>query len=173
MSLSEPQWLRRAPTSLVVGIATLGPLGRKLPAPGTWGSLAGVFYWWLLFREVNWPLALSVTVILSYVGVAFTGEGGRRLGKEDPGEIVFDEFIVIPLVFLGWRVGYLGQFAAWQVAIAGFALFRFFDILKPLGISKLQDLPGGWGVMADDFAAALAACGALHLAAWVWIGFVA
>jgi phosphatidylglycerophosphatase A len=54
------------------------------------------------------------------------------------------------------------------VVLAGFGLFRFFDILKPLGISRLQNWPGGWGIVADDFAAALAACGALHLGAWLW-----
>ena len=54
-----------------------------------------------------------------------------------------------------------------MIFVAGFLLFRFYDILKPLGIARLQTLPGGWGVVADDVAAALAACATLHIAAWV------
>ena len=49
--------------------------------------------------------------------------------------------------------------------LAGFGLFRLFDIWKPLWIGRVQRWPGGWGVMADDYLAALVACGALHVAA--------
>jgi phosphatidylglycerophosphatase A len=56
----------------------------------------------------------------------------------------------------------------WVIFIAGFLLFRLFDIAKPFGIRKLEDLPGGWGIMFDDVAAALLACLALHGAAWAW-----
>lgn len=52
--------------------------------------------------------------------------------------------------------------------LAGFALFRFFDIAKPWGIARLQRLPGGWGVVVDDLAAALATCATLHLGVWLW-----
>jgi phosphatidylglycerophosphatase A len=52
--------------------------------------------------------------------------------------------------------------------LAGFGLFRLFDILKPFGISRLQSLPGGWGVVADDLAAALAACATLHGVVALW-----
>ena len=77
----------------------------------------------------------------------------------------------MPLVFLGWRAGYLGGWPEWVALLAGFGLFRFYDILKPLGIGRLQRWPGGWGIVVDEFAAALAAGGTLHLAAalWVWL----
>jgi phosphatidylglycerophosphatase A len=52
--------------------------------------------------------------------------------------------------------------------VAGFALFRLFDIAKPFGISRLQRLPGGWGVVIDDLAAALVACAVLHGGVWLW-----
>jgi phosphatidylglycerophosphatase A len=61
-----------------------------------------------------------------------------------------------PLPFLG-------------LLVAGFALFRFYDIKKPLVINALQELPGGWGVVLDDTAAALATCATLHLAHAVWV----
>jgi phosphatidylglycerophosphatase A len=90
-----------------------------------------------------------------------------RLRARDPGKIVLDEVVAIPLCFLGWRT-LLGAAPAWVLLLAGFLLFRLFDIVKPFGISGLQRLPAGWGVVADDFAAALAACATLHVGLWVW-----
>jgi phosphatidylglycerophosphatase A len=83
----------------------------------------------------------------------------------DPGCIVLDEFAAMPLVFLGTD-GLVTPERLPVLLFAGFALFRFFDILKPLGIRRLQDLPGGLGVLVDDLAAALAACGTLHALIW-------
>ena len=168
MRASSPNWLGSLPKWFVVGTATLGPVGMRLPAPGTWGSLAGLLYALVFFRHLGWEQTVVWTVIMSLVAVAFTGEAARRMGKIDPGEVILDEFVVMPLVFLGWHAGFAGRLPEWIVLLAGFGLFRFFDILKPLGISQLQRWPGGWGIVADDFAAALAACGALHLGAWLW-----
>ena len=61
------------------------------------------------------------------------------------------------------KAGLVVQYEGWPVLIAGFVLFRLFDIFKPFGISKLQNLPGGLGCVADDLAAALASCIVLHL----------
>jgi phosphatidylglycerophosphatase A len=151
----------------VIGCATLGPLGRKLPAPGTWGSLAGLLYFGLFFQRAGIGAILVGSAIAAYLAVGICGEAEVRLRKRDPGEIVLDEVIAIPLCFLGWRT--LPVVApTWAVLLAGFALFRLFDILKPFGIARLQGLPAGWGVVADDVAAALAACATLHIGAWVW-----
>lgn len=168
MSLADPQWPRWLPAKLVVAVATLGPIGMRLPAPGTWGSLAGLLYFAVFFRHARWEVIFAWTVLASVIAVIFTGEASRRMGRKDPGEVNLDEFVVMPLVFLGWRTGTAAQFPEWLALLLGFGLFRFFDVLKPLGISKLQRLPNGWGVVADDFAAALAACATLHLAAWGW-----
>jgi phosphatidylglycerophosphatase A len=168
MSLEDPQWPRRLPGKFVTAIATLGPLGAKLPAPGTWGAAAGLLYFAVFFRHVRWEVIFAWTVLGSLLAVALTGEAARRLGKKDPGEVILDEFIVMPLVFLGWRSGYAATWPEWAALLAGFGLFRLYDILKPLGISRLQRWPGGWGIVADDFAAALAACGTLHLLARLW-----
>jgi phosphatidylglycerophosphatase A len=89
------------------------------------------------------------------------------LRKKDPGEIVLDEVVAIPLCFLGWRTLPIAA-PSWAVLLTGFALFRLFDIVKPFGIGRLQNLRAGWGVVADDLAAALAACATLHIGAWVW-----
>jgi len=168
MRLSQPAWTRALPTSLVVGLATLGPLGRRLPAPGTWGSAAGML--WVTGVFLLPRLGVGATLLLcaasGYVAVAFCGEAEIRLRKKDPGEVILDEFVAMPLCFLGWPA-LAARWPAWGVLLAGFALFRFFDIVKPLGIRRLQDLPGGWGVVIDDLVAALAACVTLHLGAWL------
>ena len=157
------------PTPLVLTLARLGPIGPNLPAPGTWGSAVGllwvvVAFWWPRL-EIGCTLALILAS--SYAAVALCGEAELRLGKTDPGEIILDEFVAMPLCFLGWPA-LVGPLPAWGVLAAGFGLFRFFDIAKPLGIYRLQTLPGGWGVVIDDLAAALATCATLHLGAWLW-----
>lgn len=168
MPLSDPRWPRIFATRFVVNVATLGPVGRKLPAPGTWGALFGLLYYFLVFRHARWEVIFAWSVVVCYFAVAFCGDAARRLNKKDPGEVILDEFAVMPLVFLGWRVGWFAGLPEWAILLLGFGLFRFFDILKPFGISKLQDWPGGWGIVIDDFAAALAACASLHVAAVLW-----
>ena len=168
MRLEQPNWPRFLPSSIVLGLATLGPLGRRLPAPGTWGSLAGLMYFTVFFVD---QLGLMAAILLSalgiYVAVGICGEAEFRLGRKDPGEVILDEFVAMPLCFWGWPA-LLDVAPRWAIFLAGFALFRLFDITKPLGIARLQDLPAGWGVVIDDVAAALAACVTLHAIAWGW-----
>ena len=111
-----------------------------------------------------------VTLALALPAVWICAAAERGLGRSDPGEVILDEVVAMPLCFLGWA-RLESSAAPWLLFAVGFALFRLFDIAKPLGIARLQRLPGGWGVMADDLAAALAACGCLHaLAALGWLG---
>ena len=170
MNLQQPSWPKHLPTEGVLGLATLGPLGRRMVAPGTWGSAAGTLFFALCF----YPLSLVETVIssavLGYLAVGICGEAEIRMGRRDPGEVILDECVAMPLCFLGWPMiigpgllPFLGLLAA------GFGLFRFYDIRKPLVIDSLQALPGGWGIVLDDTAAALATCATLHLAHAVWM----
>ena len=172
MKLAQPIWPRFLPSSLVLALATLGPLGRRRHAPGTWGSAAGllyftVFFWPLSFLPASslWMALLSLPGL--YLAVALCGEAEFRLGRRDPPEAILDEVTAMPLCFLGWP-GLTRVWPAWAVFVTGFLLFRVFDITKPLGIRRLQDLPGGWGIVVDDVAAALVACLVLHAAAWGW-----
>ena len=170
MRLAQPSWTQRWPTNLVVALATLGPIGQRLPAPGTWGSAAGLLwviaaFWW---PRLDVACTLALALASGYAAVALCGEAEIRVGKKDPGEIILDEVVAMPLCFLGWPV-LVGPLPAWAVLLAGFALFRLFDIAKPLGIARLQNLPGGWGVVIDDTAAALAACATLHLGVRLWL----
>ena len=164
----QPIWPRFLPTTWVVSCATLGPVGRMRKAPGTWGSVAGLLYFTTLFAgRVGDVGVLVLSAAGLYFSVALCGEAEFRLGERDPGKIVLDEFVAMPLCFLGWT-RFAGVVPNWAVFLAGFALFRLYDIAKPFGIKKLQDLPGGWGVTVDDTAAALAACATMHLAFYAW-----
>lgn len=152
---------------MVVALATLGPVGRIPFGPGTWGSLAGVGFVVALLRSVPSLALVGVSLLLCWLAVGICGEAEIRLGRKDPGCVILDEFAVMPLCFLGWP-----QLAAVVPEVAvfglGFALFRVLDIAKPFGIRALQTLPGGWGVVADDFAAALGTCALLHIGIGVY-----
>jgi phosphatidylglycerophosphatase A len=167
MKLKQPAWPHSLPTATVLALATLGPLGRKLPAPGTWGSAAGLLYFTVFFQRLTVAENLAVSAVAAYLAVAFCGEAEVRLRKKDPGEVILDEFVAMPLCFLGWHA-LTRALPIWGALAAGFLLFRFYDILKPLGIRRLQNYPGGWGVAIDDTAAALAACATLHAGVWLW-----
>ncbi len=168
MALKQPAWPKALPTRLVVACATFGPLGQRLPAPGTWGSAVGVALFAIFLPQAGIGALLIVSVVAAYLAVGICGEAEVRLREKDPGKVILDEIVVMPLCFLGWR-SLLGVAPAWVLLLLGFLLFRFFDIVKPLGIKRLQHLPGGWGVVADDFVAALAACATLHMGLWLWV----
>ena len=89
MKLAQPIWPRFLPSSLVLAIATLGPLGRRRRAPGTWGSAAGLLYFTVFFWPLGfWPWSALWTLLFSlpglYLAVAMCGEAEFRLGRRDP-----------------------------------------------------------------------------------------
>ena len=168
MSLRTPDWPRPLPTRVVLGLATLGPLGR-LPAPGTWGSALGLLAVACAIRGRPWPgdgEVAALATALAWVAAGICGEAEVRLSRTDPPGVILDEFVAMQLCFLGWPA-LRHALPGWGVLLLGFGLFRFFDILKPLGIRRLQAFPGGWGVVIDDTAAAIATCAALHVIAWI------
>ena len=158
-------WVRLLSTPLIVNIATLGPLGRVKKGPGTIGSLAGIALYAILFHRATPAGYLFLSILLVYLAVAFCDTAEKRLQMRDPGMIILDEFVAIPFVFWGMNgpQGLLVEHRGWPVLLAGFVLFRLFDIFKPLGISKLQNWPGGVGCVVDDIAAAVASCAVLHI----------
>ena len=158
---SQPTWARLLPSVLVVGLATLGPLGR-LKAPGTWGSLAGAAWYAAACAPAGWFGAWLVIAIGLYLALVFCGEAERRMARTDPPEVILDEFVSMPIVFAAFP-DHLRQPHAWVIFLLGFLLFRLFDIAKPVGISRLQRFPGGLGVLLDDVAAALLAAAVLQV----------
>jgi phosphatidylglycerophosphatase A len=137
-------------------IASFFGLGFFPIAPGTFTSLAIV----LLYKFLLHPLPLSslLLILLLFVvlGVPAATAYSSELKKTDPGTVVIDEAAGQLLVLVSVSPD-------WTLLAIGFVLFRFFDILKPYPIRKVEDLPGGWGIMADDVAAALMAKALLHL----------
>ncbi len=168
MKFAQPGWTKSLSTPVVLAWATLGPIGTSFPAPGTWGSVAGLIYFFLGFRYMGVTENLVVSAVGAYFAIALCGEAEIRLEKRDPGEVILDEVVAMPLCFLGWQ-WLVAPAPAWAVLLAGFALFRLYDIWKPWVIDSLQELPGGWGIVLDDVAAALATCATLHLAHAVWV----
>ncbi len=133
------------PERLVLFLATGCGLGYAPLAPGTFGSLAGLPLAWGLQHLPLW--GRCVAAVLCFVaGVPICGAGARLLGLKDPGAVVFDEIAAFAVVFLLTPVNLIS-------ALLGFVLFRLFDILKPWPARPLERLPGGLGIMADDFAA--------------------
>lgn len=162
------------PERLVCNVATLGRLGYWGKAPGTNGSVAGVILYTLCFHHLHPFAYLLGLVLIILFAVAFCDEAERRMNKQDPGEVIIDEVVAMPVCFIGLQPVILQlQGNAWVVLVVGFALFRCFDILKPFGIKRLQHLPGGWGVVADDIVASLATCICLQLLAPVAIRYLA
>lgn len=156
-------WLLKLVVSMGVGL---------LPGPhGTYGSLliAGLGAFWLANggELSGWGYGTLVALVsLVAVFLCHLALRGRVFGdKEDPGQIVIDEAAGMLLAMYG--IASLG----WEL-LAAMAFFRFFDIVKPLGVDALQKLPGGWGVVADDLLAGFYAMLAWRLLAWlmVWGG---
>lgn len=129
---------------------------------GTVGSLWGLPLVWLLLRH-KWPL-WNVSLLwaaLFLVGVPICGRAAKFLDREDPSQVVFDEIAAFPIVFA--PLLFLAGPWNFTTATVGFLWFRLFDMLKPWPISRFELLPEGWGIMADDAAAALYAAAAFWL----------
>ena len=158
-------------------LATAGGLGKLPKAPGTWGSLAGVALAWIFHRVEFHSFSLGATALqpfnpmfwwiaLSAAGVAAAGRVERAAGKKDPQEVVVDEVSGQWLALLAGPAS-LGAAAGWKSFLAGFILFRVLDITKPFPAGRAESLPGGWGIMADDWVAGAYAAACLWLAHWL------
>lgn len=138
-------------------LATFFGLGLVPLAPGTAASAAAAIGYLLGLHRLAWPLYVVLVGFLFFAGTAAAGRYASDLGRPDPGRIVVDE-ICGQLIALAFLPG------GWVPVGISFALFRFFDIIKPWPIRRLESLPGGWGIMADDVAAGLVAAALARLA---------
>jgi phosphatidylglycerophosphatase A len=125
-------------------------------APGTMGTLFAVPFA-LLLKQLPAVLFWPVLIGLFLIGIYLCGATARRLGKHDPGGIVWDEMV-------GYWLTIAFIPAQWPWLLAAFILFRLFDILKPWPIRQSEKLfSGGLGIMVDDILAALYAMGILAI----------
>ena len=153
-------------TRLAVFISTVGYCGYFPVAPGTVGSAAGLVVYLLVWWTGSPLVEIGLIVALFAAGVWAGTISERYFGGIDPGPIVVDEVVgmLITLAFI--PVG-------WSGALAGFVLFRVFDVFKPWPASSLERLHGGLGVMADDAMAAVYANLSLRLLLWLFPAWIA
>jgi phosphatidylglycerophosphatase A len=150
---------------VAVFVCTFGYVGFFPIAPGTAGSAAGLIVY-LMFRWLGIPhFELPLIGVLFALGVFYGAASEQALGGVDPGPVVIDEVMGMLMTLFLIPVNWMGM-------IAGFVLFRVFDILKPYPARKLERLPGGLGVMSDDLMAAVYANLTLHAAYYLAPRFV-
>jgi len=147
---------------MAIWIATGLGIGLVTPAPGTVGGLWGLPLTWALMHIPSAGGQLAVIGLSGLLGVALCTRAMHALGgKKDPQAIVLDEITSVPIVFWG-----LARTEPW-VWVVGYLLLRVFDISKPFPCKRLERLPAGWGIMADDWMAAIYAALALRCCLWV------
>lgn len=130
------------------------------PAPGTWGSLAGLFVGIGLLISVGFVSFLVAIVFVTVLGTVAIDRVERSSGIHDAPEIVIDEVAGMWIAMLPF---YYAPVSWWGFA-AAFALFRFFDIIKPWPIGWLDKrVSGGFGVMVDDIVAGIFAFVGIHI----------
>jgi phosphatidylglycerophosphatase A len=150
---------------LALLVSTFGYVGFFPIAPGTAGSLAAL----ALYVPVRWvgepTIEAAAIAIVFGLGVWAATRAEVLLGASDPGPVVIDEVLGM-LITLAWMPLSLGG------VVAGFLLFRIFDILKPFPARRFEDAPRGWGIMLDDAMAGAYGQLTLRLCAWLmpaWI----
>lgn len=148
--------------------ATLFGVGNLPKMPGTWGSLFALLIGVPASHFISWQVFIGVTLALIPVGVLAANAHQAKTGEHDSGKVVIDELVgqwiaLFPLL-LAAPFAFAVPFGDFRWAtLAAFGLFRFFDIIKPWPISWLdKNIKGGWGVMADDIAAGIAAALVLY-----------
>lgn len=124
--------------------------------PGTVGTLVGLPLAWAMMVYIpstgtQWAICIAMTLI----AIPICGVAEKMIGGKDPGCIVADEYLTLPITVIGLT-------SPWAL-LSGFVLHRIFDITKPPPIKQLQHIHGGFGIVVDDFLAALIALGLNHL----------
>ena len=143
-------------------VATLFGIGRLHPKPGTWGSAATVLLWAVLahFIPINAqaPAVIALAILVTLIGIPAATRVSRASGNKDPQFVVIDEVA-------GQLVALIAAPLKWKTFLAGFILFRAFDIIKPPPVRQLEKLPEGIGIVLDDVAAGLYALIVMQLLA--------
>lgn len=123
-------------------IASIFGIGH-LKGGGTWAALLTAVCWYWL--QPVFGIQLLVLILVSALGVVSGNRVEAEWGK-DSSRVVIDEVagMMLSLILIPQR---------WEAVLAALVLFRFFDIVKPFGVRKMERFSGGWGVMADDWLA--------------------
>jgi phosphatidylglycerophosphatase A len=140
--------------------ATFFGIGYMRPGPGTWGSGVTVLSWWALTHATPPTLqpwvALAVAVFVVLIGIPAATQVSRASASKDPQFVVIDEVA-------GQLIALIAAPVTWKTLLAGFILFRGFDIVKPPPVRQLERLSEGSGIVLDDVAAGLYALAIMQL----------
>jgi phosphatidylglycerophosphatase A len=151
-------------------LATFFGIGFLRPAPGTWGSLAGLLLWlaaahWLHPSPMHLALGTAVAALLALLaGIPASSIVAREAATDDPSFVVLDE------VAGQWIALIIASTRPWEWLLA-FLLFRVFDILKPSPARQFDRMHSGFGIMMDDVAAGCYALAILSLARFFSTGW--
>jgi len=147
-------------------VATFFGIGHLQPGSGTWAAAITVLLWWTASHWIqpSWLVAVAImaSAAITLLGIPTSTVVARESGIKDPGFVVIDEVA-------GQMIALIGVPLNWKYLLAGFILFRSFDIVKPFPLRRLESLPGGTGIMLDDVGAGLYALVLLQ----VWLHFIA
>ena len=157
---SDRQYAGRA----AVWLGTLAGMGHWPGGPGTYGTAAGLLAGVVLgSANLGGVPGVAITllaIVANGVGVWICSRASRELGVKDPSEIIWDEFA--SALWLVLALPAHCRVTPW-ILLATFALHRLFDISKLPPVRQCERLPGGWGIMADDWMASLYALAILRL----------
>ena len=140
--------------------ATFFGIGHIRPGPGTWASAATMLLWAALAHALPYPLRTAVLIalalLITLLGIPAATRVARVSTRKDPSFVVIDEIA-------GQLISLIAVPLSWKTFLAGFILFRVFDILKPPPVRQLERLPEGTGIVLDDVAAGIYALVGMQL----------
>lgn len=148
--------------NLAEWIGTVFFIGKLPLAPGTWTSLIATLTWFFIFKDTNPYILPIVTSILFIIGIISSNKIIEDSNEHDPSRIVIDEWVGQWLAFTMLPVTF-------HTGLIGFIAFRFFDILKPGPVKKMERLPKGLGIMADDIIAGIFAYFIVKIYYWLFL----
>ena len=132
-------------------IATGLGVGHFPFGPGTMGALLAIVLWYPIATSLSYSLWLvilwALVIVFTFLG-AWSSTVAERYWGEDPSRVVIDEVVGQWITLLA-----VPAVCSWWHVLVAFILFRFFDIVKPLGVRKMENFKSGWGIMADDILA--------------------
>jgi phosphatidylglycerophosphatase A len=141
-------------------VATFFGTGFLKPGPGTYGSLAAALIWYGLSRfipsELQTIVLAGMVLVVIAIGIPAATRVAQSTGVKDPQFVVIDEVA-------GQWITLLLVVVSWKTLLAGFILFRGFDIVKPPPVRQLEKLPDGWGIVLDDVGAGIYALVVMQL----------
>jgi phosphatidylglycerophosphatase A len=140
--------------------ATFFGIGHMRPGPGTWAAAATMLLWAALAHALPYPLRtpslIGLAIVVTLVGIPAATRVAQASAKKDPSFVVIDEVA-------GQLISLIAGPLEWKTFLAGFILFRVFDILKPPPVRQLERLPEGTGIVLDDVAAGIYALVVMQL----------